>query len=192
MYVNISLHDYIRGITNVNHSNSTWTLDPRIEVEGTPSTPAVERGVGNNVSAEFNLLYRFHSATSQRDDKWTGEFFKTIFGDKDPQDIDLMEFYQGVSKYEAGIPQEPSERTFAGFVRDPKTGTFKDADLVGILKDSIEDPAGESLPSLSSNLSTSIHRVSSHHVGAFGARNIPKHLRTVEILGIIQARKWHV
>lgn len=144
LYVNISLHDYIRGITNVNHSNSTWTLDPRIEVEGTGSTPAVERGVGNNVSAEFNLLYRFHSAISQRDDKWTGVFFKSIFGDKDPQNIDLMEFYQGVSKYEAGIPQEPSERTFNGFARDPKTGTFKDADLVGILKDSIEDPAGES------------------------------------------------
>ena len=147
MYVNISLHDYIRGITNVNHSTSTWTLDPRIEVAGTSSTPAVERGVGNAVSAEFNLLYRFHSAISQRDDKWTGEFLKSLFGDIKPQDIDLMKFYEGVSKYEAGIPQEPSERTFAGFVRDPKTGTFKDSDLVGILKDSIEDPAGEPSPS---------------------------------------------
>lgn len=147
LYLSITLHDYIRGITNVNHSSSTWTLDPRIEVAGTSSTPAVERGVGNAVSAEFNLLYRFHSAISQRDDKWTGEFFKSMFGDKDPQDIDLKEFYQGVSKWEASIPQEPSERTFAGLARDAKTGTFKDADLVGILKDSIEDPAGKSPPS---------------------------------------------
>lgn len=98
------------------------------------------------MSAEFNLLYRFHAAISQRDDKWTGDFFKSIFGDKDPQDIGLMEFYQGVGKYEAGIPKEPSERVFAGFARNPKTGTFDDADLVGILKDSIEDPAGESPP----------------------------------------------
>ncbi|KAK0508750.1 hypothetical protein JMJ35_009026 [Cladonia borealis] len=169
LYINISLHDYIRGITNVHHSNSTWTLDPRIEVAGTANTPAVDRGVGNMVSVEFNLLYRFHSAISQRDDKWTGEFFKGIFGDKDPQEIDLMEFYRGVLKYEASIPKEPSERVFGGLTRNPHTGAFNDVDLVKILKESIEDPAG-----------------------AFGARNIPKHLRTVEILGIIQARKWEV
>ena len=143
MYINISLHDYIRGITNVHHSTSTWTLDPRIEVSGTDATPAVERGVGNMVSAEFNLLYRFHSATSKRDDKWTGEFFKGIYGDKDPQKIGLREFYEGVQKYEAGIPKEPSERTFGGLQRDPKTGTFSDGELVKILKDSIEDPAGK-------------------------------------------------
>ena len=145
MYINISLHDYIRGITNVHHSNSTWTLDPRIEIGGTEATPAVERGVGNMVSAEFNLLYRFHSATSERDDKWTGDFFKSIFGDKDPQEIGLREFYQGVGKYEAGIPEEPSERCFGGLTRDPKTGTFNDGELVNILKESIEDPAGRFL-----------------------------------------------
>ena len=142
LYINISLHDYIRGITNVHHSNSTWTLDPRIEVAGTANTPAVDRGVGNMVSVEFNLLYRFHSAISQRDDKWTGEFFKGIFGDKDPQEIDLMEFYRGVLKYEASIPKEPSERVFGGLTRNPHTGAFNDADLVKILKESIEDPAG--------------------------------------------------
>lgn len=99
------------------------------------------------VSAEFNLLYRFHAAISQRDDKWTGEFFKSIFGDKDPQEIGLMEFYQGVQKYEAGIPEEPSKRVFGGLARNPKTGTFDNAGLVGILKESIEDPAGGSFSS---------------------------------------------
>lgn len=143
MYVNISLHDYIRGITNVHHSTSSWTLDPRIEVAGTANTPAVERGVGNMVSAEFNLLYRFHSAISQRDDQWTAQFFKSIFGDKNPQEIGLMEFAQGVLKWEAGIPKEPSERVFGGLARNPETGTFNDADLVKILKESIEDPAGQ-------------------------------------------------
>ncbi|KAL8910281.1 MAG: hypothetical protein Q9171_004404 [Xanthocarpia ochracea] len=169
MYINISLHDYIRGITNIHHSKSTWTLDPRIEVAATDNTPAVERGVGNMVSAEFNLLYRFHPAISDRDDKWTNDFFRGIYGDKEPETIGLREFYQGVAKYEAGIPKEPSERTFGGLKRDPKTGVFDDAGLVKILKESIEDPAG-----------------------AFGARQIPKHLRTVEILGILQARRWEV
>lgn len=142
LYINISLHDYIRGITNVHHSTSTWTLDPRIEVTATANTPAVERGVGNMVSAEFNLLYRFHSAISQRDDKWTGDFFRSIYGDKDPREISLQEFGEGVKKYEASIPKEPSERCFGGLARDPKTGVFNDADLVKILKESIEDPAG--------------------------------------------------
>ncbi len=95
------------------------------------------------VSAEFNLLYRFHSAISQQDDQWTGKFFKNIFGDKNPRKIGLVEFYQGVAKYEASIPKEPSERVFGGLARNPNTGTFNDADLVEILKESIEDPAGQ-------------------------------------------------
>ncbi|KAL8793884.1 MAG: hypothetical protein Q9195_003503 [Heterodermia aff. obscurata] len=145
MYVNISLHDYIRGITNVHHSDSTWTLDPRIEVTATKDTPAVERGIGNMVSAEFNLLYRFHPATSDRDNKWTGDFFRGIYGDKEPETIGLHEFYEGVAKYESGIPKEPSARTFGGLSRDPKSGTFNDGDLVKILRESIEDPAVASL-----------------------------------------------
>lgn len=144
MYINISLHDYIRGITNVHHSKSTWTLDPRVEVTASEGGPAVERGVGNMVSAEFNLLYRFHSSISQRDDKWTADFFKSIFGDKEPEKIGVEEFYQGVAKYERGIPKEPSERVFGGLTRDPTTGKFNDGDLVQILKESIEDPAGTS------------------------------------------------
>lgn len=148
MYINISLHDYIRGITNIHHAKSTWTLDPRIEVAATDNTPAVERGVGNMVSAEFNLLYRFHPAISDRDDKWTSEFFRGIYGDKEPETIGIEEFYEGVAKYEAGIPKEPSERTFGRLKRDPKTGLFDDAGLVKILKESMEDPAGLPLPGL--------------------------------------------
>lgn len=30
----------------------------------------VERGTGNVCSAEFNLLYRWHSTLSQADEKW--------------------------------------------------------------------------------------------------------------------------
>ena len=144
MYINISLHDYIRGITNIHHSDSNWTLDPRIEVAGTDATPAVERGVGNMVSAEFNLLYRFHPAISDRDDKWTNEFFRGIYGDKEPESIGLREFYEGAKKYQAGIAKEPSERTFGGLTRDPKTKRFDDASLVKILRESMEDPAGRS------------------------------------------------
>jgi hypothetical protein len=79
MYMNISLGDYLRGLTNNHHSNTEWTLDPRIVIN---SDGGVPRGVGNQVSLEFNLLYRFHSAISLRDEKWTEDFFsKVIFPD---------------------------------------------------------------------------------------------------------------
>ncbi|KAL9120964.1 MAG: hypothetical protein Q9187_002483, partial [Circinaria calcarea] len=167
LYMNITLHDYIRGITNVHHSTSTWTIEPRVDILNDDGSRAVELGVGNQVSSEFNLLYRFHSAVSQRDDKWTAMFFKELFGDRNPAEIPVQEFVAGALAWEAKIPKEPSERVFGGLKRNPETGTFDDDAMVQILKESIEDPAG-----------------------AFGARNVPKHLRTVDILGIIRARQW--
>lgn len=58
------------------HAKDTpWTLDPRIEIPGDDKT-GVQRGIGNQVSVEFNLLYRFHSAISTRDREWSENFFK--------------------------------------------------------------------------------------------------------------------
>lgn len=190
MYMNITLHDYIRGITNVHHSTSTWTIEPRVDIpEGSlgQGSAAVERGVGNQVSSEFNLLYRFHSSISQRDDKWSQMFFKDVFGDKKPEDLSIPEFVAGALAHEAKIPKEPSERVFGGLKRDPKTGRFDDGALVQILRESIEDPAGKSFTSTVNARASSDFIIST---GAFGARNVPKHMRTVEILGILQSRKW--
>lgn len=145
--MNITLHDYLRGITNVHHSTSSWTIEPRVEILNKDFSLAVERGVGNQVSAEFNLLYRFHSAVSQRDDKWTGMFFREIFGDRKPEDIPIHEFIEGSLAWEAKIPAEPSKREFGGLKRDPETGLFDDDAMVQILKESIEDPAGRSFAS---------------------------------------------
>ena len=142
--MNITLHDYIRGITNVHHSTSTWTIEPRVDILNDDGSRAVELGVGNQVSAEFNLLYRFHSAVSQRDDKWTAMFFKEVFGDRNPQEIPVQDFIAGALAWEAKIPQEPSERVFGGLKRNPETGMFDDDAMVQILKESIEDPAGKS------------------------------------------------
>ncbi len=153
--MNITLHDYIRGITNVHHSKSSWTIEPRVEVAAEGGLPPLERGVGNQVSAEFNLLYRFHSAVSRRDDKWSALFFKGLFGDKKPEDVSLGEFVVGVLAHENRMPKEPSERVFGGLTRDPNTGLFDDGALVQILKESIEDPAGKSLAASSDEVAGS-------------------------------------
>lgn len=41
------------------------------------------RGEGNVVSLEFNLLYRWHAALSERDTAWTEKAFTEYFGTTD-------------------------------------------------------------------------------------------------------------
>ena len=170
LYVNICLHDYLRGLTNSHHSASDWTLDPRVEVGRLFDPEGVPRGIGNQVSAEFNLLYRFHSVISRRDEKWMNEFLQELFpGNTKPLDqLTPQEFIQGLLRFEHSIPTDPSQRTFGKLQRDA-TGKFSDAELVNIMKESMEDPAG-----------------------LFGARMVPKALRIIEITGILTSRKWNL
>jgi linoleate 10R-lipoxygenase len=169
LYINICLHDYLRAITNTHHSASDWTLDPRVAIDKQFDGDGVPRGVGNQVSVEFNLLYRFHSCISQRDERWINDFFLKLFPGRkaeDLQDVSWTELGQALLTFEANTPKDPSVRTFDGLERQAD-GTFKDEDLVRILKTAMEDPAG-----------------------CFGARMVPKALKVVEVLGIIQGRKW--
>lgn len=128
----------------------------------------VPRGIGNQVSAEFNLLYRFHSAISQRDEKWTNQFMQKIFPDKPLDQLTPQDFVQGLLRFEQSIPEDPAERTFDG-LRRGANGKFDDAELVNIMKESMEDPAG-----------------------LFNARMVPKALRMIEISGIMTSRKWNL
>ena len=172
LYINICLHDYLRAITNTHSSASTWTLDPRVEIEKHFDGEGAPRGIGNQVSAEFNLLYRFHACISKRDESWTNKFFtEEIFVGKSLDDIHKMseaELMKGLFEFAQTVPEEPEKREFGGFKRGPD-GKFKDEDLVNCLKASMDDPAG-----------------------IFGARQVPKILRVVEVMGIAQARKWQV
>ncbi|KAI8944722.1 heme peroxidase [Xylaria longipes] len=171
LYVNISLHDYLRAITNTHHTKSDWTLDPRVDITKQYDGEGVPRGVGNQVSVEFNLLYRFHSCISKKDEDWINNFFLKLFPGRNPddlKDVSWAELGQALMTFEQSIPKDPSVRTFDGLERQAD-GTFKDEDLTRILKEAMESPAG-----------------------MFGARNVPKALKIVEVLGINQARKWGV
>ena len=101
---------------------------------------ATASGVGNQVSAEFNLAYRWHSCISDKDDKWTQGLYKQLFG-KEAKDVTLQELLRGLGKWEHGLAKDPQKRPFADLKRDAD-GKFLDDELVEILASSIEDTAG--------------------------------------------------
>ncbi|KAK7739760.1 hypothetical protein SLS53_005730 [Cytospora paraplurivora] len=169
LYINITLVDYVRNIVNLNRCDTDWTLDPRAQMgRGSGAPEGAEAGTGNVVSVEFNLCYRWHSCISEKDDRWIQEFYAGLFG-KPASEVGVQDLVGGFTRFEKSIPDDPAQRTFGGYQRDPKTGRFSDDDLVECITSAIEDCAG-----------------------AFGARNVPLAMRPVEILGILQGRKWHV
>ncbi|KAK2747999.1 hypothetical protein FQN57_001590 [Myotisia sp. PD_48] len=165
LYINITLYDYVRTIINLTRSNTTWSLDPRVNMRKGAAPEAAASGIGNQVSLEFNMAYRWHSCIGKKDEEWTDETYHSLFG-KRGEDLSLHELVQGLGKWQAEMPEDPSQRTFAGLQRGPD-GKFNDDELVQIMADATEEVAG-----------------------SFGPRNVPKSLRGVEILGMQLARKW--
>lgn len=168
LYINIILRDYVRTILNLNRTESAWDLDPRVTASGRLFSGDTPSSIGNQVSAEFNLVYRWHAAVSERDDKWTQEVYRKMFPGKEPSQVGMEELLLGLGKLESTLSSNPQERPFANLKRS-EDGRLSDDDLVEILADSIEDVAG-----------------------AFGANGVPAILRSVEILGIQQARSWNL
>lgn len=142
LYINITLLDYLRTIVNLNRSNTTWTLDPRVDMAKVYGTDGTPRGVGNQVSAEFNLVYRWHSCTSKRDEQWTEDIYKNMFG-KPASEVPMDELLRGLAKWDKTLDKDPQKRPFAELKRGAD-GKYADDDLVKILTESIEDCAGKS------------------------------------------------
>lgn len=122
----------------VSKKSSDKRQDPRAQMEGTGTTPS---GLGNQCSVEFNLAYRWHSAISANDEKWTEEIYEDLMG-KPAEEVSLQELLMGLGKYEKSMPKDPSKRTFSNLQRQ-EDGTFRDEDLVNILSNAVEDVASE-------------------------------------------------
>ncbi|CEL05332.1 Putative Psi-producing oxygenase A [Aspergillus calidoustus] len=168
LYVNIILKDYVRTILNIQRTGSLWSLDPRMEMQDGLLGEGAALATGNQVSAEFACCYRWHASISKRDELWTESFHREIMPGVDPETLSLKDFTAGLGRWQAGLPKNPEERPFAGLQRQPD-GTFNDGELANLWKLSVEDCAG-----------------------AFGALHVPPIFRTIEALGIMQARRWNL
>ncbi|KAK5135986.1 hypothetical protein LTR08_004240 [Meristemomyces frigidus] len=175
LYVNMILIDYVRTILNLNRTDENWQLNPRVDIPGGPAV-----GTGNQVSAEFNLVYRWHAAISKRDDEWSQQLFREIVPTMSPaeaaQPDNLKEFLMVLAKKEQEFSlQDPADRQFPALKDEvlerikegPYKGNFKDNDLAKFLTAGIEDCAN-----------------------AYGPQQIPTVMKAIEILGIKQARTW--
>src|SRR6187402_83634 len=93
-----------------------------------------------------------------------------MFPGKKAEEVGLDELLRGLVGFERQLGDDPlaPSRNFGGLKRQ-EDGSYSDDDLVKILTESIEDVAG-----------------------SFGANKVPKILKSVEILGIIQARSWNI
>ena len=104
--------------------NTNFTLDPRTDIDH----HQVSRGIGNQVTVEFNLLYRFHCAISRRDETYAKAFLKEQleelgpqFAGLDPDDLPMEVFGAIAAKMSySAKAQEPSKVEF-GLQMDKKS-----------------------------------------------------------------------
>ncbi|KAM0789376.1 hypothetical protein ACM66B_000206 [Microbotryomycetes sp. NB124-2] len=166
-FMQIIFYDYIRVILHLNETESIWSLVPTNDFR-TALGKTAQRGTGNAVSLEFSLLYRWHSAVSEKEDKWLQDLLTSVmpagktFDQYTPADFkEAMDKLKKVQEH----PDEPKTWNLAGLQRDPATGKFDDNALAQVLADATEDIAG-----------------------AFGARGSPACMRLIDVMGIAVAR----
>lgn len=165
------LNDYLRTILNLNQNkvDSDWSLDPRINTTDLLNSVDTPKGVGNQVSVEFNLIYRWHAATSTHDEAWMRDFCIGVFGaNVNAGALSMTDFFTGLGRWMATQPSDPAQWP-VGTLQRTANGSFPNADLVDLLTIATDNVAG-----------------------AFGAKNVPAIMKAIEILGIQQGRSWGV
>ncbi|KAF2628738.1 heme peroxidase [Macroventuria anomochaeta] len=168
LYMQIVLNDYVRTILNLQRVDSDWKLDPRKDFDKPPGQTDMEKACGNQISVEFNLIYRWHSTISTKDERWLEQHTSKLLPDVKVESMTVQELYTYMHQFGAQQPSDPSQRTWNGLQPQPG-GYFNDADLVRVLTEATEDTAA-----------------------SFGARQVPVVLRVIEVMGIQQARAWGV
>ncbi|RHZ71228.1 hypothetical protein Glove_261g78 [Diversispora epigaea] len=160
-YLKIVIHNYIRTILGLDATKSEWFLDPTKPYNKSWLLQEVPTGIGNQVSLEFNYIYRWHPAIAEKDVEWSEKEFKRL--GITPEST-VNEFKEKVKDWSTILNKDPSKWTFNNMIRDEE-GKFPNNKLAEELVNGTEKVAG-----------------------AFGANNIPKIFRVIEVYGIQSAR----
>ncbi|GAA5822485.1 hypothetical protein JCM11251_006354 [Rhodosporidiobolus azoricus] len=167
-FLNVIVQDYIRTILNINRTESMWSLAPNQASRGFPGG-WTERGVGNGVSAEFNILYRWHAAISHKDEKWLEGLFAKLIPGKTIDELTKADFGTALGALARTQGKDPRGWTIPGLQRTT-TGSFADEDLCRIFTEATDEVAG-----------------------AFGANGSPAAMRIIDVIGMATARSdWNV
>ena len=107
--------DYVAGFLGLTRDGCTWSMNP-FDMIKKSSAPGdlVQRGTGNQVSVEFNVLYRWHATTAQEDITWTENMMSQVFKGKALDTLELSDFKEAVKEVFSGGEPDPRQRTFAG------------------------------------------------------------------------------
>ncbi|KAJ8115411.1 hypothetical protein OPT61_g2940 [Boeremia exigua] len=168
LYVQIILNDYVRTILNLQRVESTWNLDPRKDFKNSFGQPLVRAAFTNQASIEINLIYRWHSTISVKDEQWLEQHISKLLPDVKVETMSVRELYDYMREFASQQPSDPGNRTWSGLQRQPGDH-FNTADLVKLLTEATEDTAA-----------------------SFGPRQVPIALKVIEVMGIRQARAWGV
>ncbi|CAG8536028.1 18355_t:CDS:2 [Acaulospora morrowiae] len=174
-YLQLIIHDYLHYILGLDRTDSTWSLNPAQNFPKSTMGSSIPTGIGNQISLEFNYIYRWHSLVSEENTKWVEESFTQIFGDdysKPGKELPPSMFYKKLKEWRDSLPAEPEKRTFGGLKRIAEgklKGTFRDTDLARELVSSVDQVTG-----------------------AFGANGVPYIFRVIEVIGIASSRQMGI
>jgi linoleate 8R-lipoxygenase / 9,12-octadecadienoate 8-hydroperoxide 8R-isomerase len=86
-YLKIILRNYLSTILGLERTPSTWYLDPTKPYGSNLLFEPLPTGIGNQVSLEFNYIYRWHPAIAKEDAEWVSNEFKRILETDHPENV---------------------------------------------------------------------------------------------------------
>ncbi|EGO22766.1 hypothetical protein SERLADRAFT_439529 [Serpula lacrymans var. lacrymans S7.9] len=190
-FMQIVLRDYVGGILGLVRDGLEWRLNPLGWSSQESSGPSggqregqTPRGEGSSVSMEFNLMYRWHAAISEEEEKWLEGVMR---------EMPVADFRTTATKY----VNDRTRGSVKTWTFGSPTSTLRFYSFAYCFDATISSPAlaiAKSLDRLpsgafsSAELSDILHRATASPASSFGARKVPKAMKPIEIAGIRWAR----
>ncbi|KAG8842829.1 hypothetical protein FRB96_004714 [Tulasnella sp. 330] len=213
-FMNVILTDYIGAILGLPKTGNAWRLNPLDEIRETDHA-MLERGRGNAVSVEFNLLYRWHATISTTDEAWTEDMMRKLFPDISWNTITTSEFRHRLQELRLGTTASSHAASHMGangtlaapLVQPNSTGSTSNGSTTSSTGASASSNSTAPPNTWTFNgmkrdpqtgrfdddaLANILHNATETVAQSYRARGTPDVMRVVEMLAIEQSRSWGV